>query len=176
MEFQSFHAVSQRDTAATVDSKPGFNSVTFTSSHSQSWKALRSNALMSLLRDQGECWILSPFQSLLSLRQSISFSLFPVILSFFPPVFSPTTKSIKHTEHLERTTPKEVRDWGQQRRPPNWPNSTVSDREERPNNRCSAGHSRYISKKLQHFKFNLSLKSCHCDQHTRYNKTTARVS
>lgn len=54
-------------------------------------KALRSNALMSLWGDRGDCCILSPFQSLLCSDKVVLFSVFPVC---FPPV-SPNTKPIK---------------------------------------------------------------------------------
>lgn len=57
-------------------------------------KALRSNALMSLLGDHGECCILSPFQSLLSLRQGCS-------LLFLPRLPFPLPSSLlpKHQTH-----------------------------------------------------------------------------
>lgn len=73
--------------------KPALNSVTYSkSSDSQSWKALRSNALMSLSGDRGESCMLSPFQSLLTLGR------LPLLL------FSLTTKSIKQHQQPFRTT------------------------------------------------------------------------
>lgn len=92
-ESSTSHSVSAFPEGSKHHPNPALNSVTYSkSSDSQSWKAPRSNALMSLSGDRGESCMLSPFQSLLTLRRLLLL------------LFSLTTKSIKQHQQPFRTT------------------------------------------------------------------------